>query len=338
MRKLLVAIAFVSIGVAGPYAQQPSTGSGQGKYAPPKTAWGDPDLQGIWPSTDMVGVPFERPANMGERTEVTEEEYKARLKQQQSREEADAETTVSTAPRQGDGTGPPSHWLEWGKATKQASLIVEPPDGRLPPTTPEAQRRAATLKNTYVQFDDFADPTELGPYDRCISRGPLGSVMPVIYNNGNQIFQFPGYVVIRYEMIHEVRVVPLDGRGHVSPKIRSYMGDARGRWEGNTLVVETANLNGRTGAQGNGNLLMMSDEAKIVERYTRTGPDSLQYEVIVNDPKTWTKPWKASFPLRREASYGMFEYACHEGNHAMFNILSASRSADKAGHSTGGVQ
>ena len=290
MRKLLVAIAFVSIGVAGPYAQQPSTGSGQGKYAPPKTAWGDPDLQGIWPSTDMVGVPFERPANMGERTEVTEEEYKARLKQQQSREEADAETTVSTAPRQGDGTGPPSHWLEWGKATKQASLIVEPPDGRLPPTTPEAQRRAATLKNTYVQFDDFADPTELGPYDRCISRGPLGSVMPVIYNNGNQIFQFPGYVVIRYEMIHEVRVVPLDGRGHVSPKIRSYMGDARGRWEGNTLVVETANLNGRTGAQGNGNLLMMSDEAKIVERYTRTGPDSLQYEVIVNDPKTWTKP------------------------------------------------
>ena len=336
MRKTLIAFALAAFCAAS--ANLAEAQGAKAGYAPPRTAWGDPDVQGIWPSTDMVGVPFERPANMGERTEVTEEEYKARLKQQQSREEADAETTVSTAPRQGDGTGPPSHWLEWGKATKQASLIVEPPDGRLPPTTPEAQRRAATLKNTYVQFDDFADPTELGPYDRCISRGPLGSVMPVIYNNGNQIFQFPGYVVIRYEMIHEVRVVPLDGRGHVSPKIRSYMGDARGHWEGNTLVVETANLNGRTGAQGNGNLLMMSDEAKIVERYTRTGPDSLQYGVIVNDPKTWTKPWKASFPLRREASYGMFEYACHEGNHAMFNILSASRSADKAGHSTGGVQ
>ncbi|HXD75905.1 MAG TPA: hypothetical protein VN628_19300 [Vicinamibacterales bacterium] len=234
----------------GVYAQQAKT-----SYTPPKTAWGDPDLQGLWPSTDMVGV-----------------------------------------------------------------------------------RRTATIRNTYVQFDDFDDPTGLGPYDRCISRGPLGSVFPVIYNNGNQIFQFPGYVVIRYEMIHEVRVVPLDGRSHVSPKIRTFMGDPRGHWEGNTLVVETTNLNGRTGAQGNGNLLMMSDEAKIVERYTRTGPETLQYEVTVNDPRTRTKPWTASFPLRRDMSYGMFEYACHEGNHAMFNILSASRAADKTARSTGGVQ
>ena len=117
------------------------------------------------------------------------------------------------------------------------------------------------------------------------------------------------------------------------------MGDPRGHWEGNTLVIETTNLNGRTGAQGNGNLLMMSDEAKIVERYTRTAADTLQYEVSVTDPRTWTKPWKASFPLRRESSYGMFEYACHEGNHAMSNILSAARSADKATtHTSGGVQ
>ncbi len=139
-------------------------------------------------------------------------------------------------------------------------------------------------------------------------------------------------------MIHEVRVVPLDGRAHVSSKIRSYMGDTRGHWDGNTLVVETTNLNGRTGAQANGNLMMMSDDAKIVEKFTRTGADSLQYEVTVNDPRTWTKPWTASFPLRRDMSYGMFEYACHEGNHAMSNILSASRSTDKAGNSTGGVQ
>jgi hypothetical protein len=286
----------------------------------------------------MVGVPFERPEAMGERIEVTAEEFAARQKQEQTRAAADLETGVSTAPRQGDGTGPPSHWLEWGKASKQASLIVEPLDGRLPPTTPEAQRRAASLKNTYVMFDGFADPTELGPYDRCISRGPLGSVFPVIYNNGNQIFQFPGYVVVRYEMIHEIRVVPLDGRSHVSSKIRSYMGDPRGHWEGNTLVVETTNLNGRTGATANGNLMMLSDDARIVEKFTRTGQDSLQYEVTVNDPRTWTKPWKASFPLRRDVTYGMFEYACHEGNHAMSNILSAARSADKAAASTGGVQ
>jgi len=137
-------------------------------------------------------------------------------------------------------------------------------------------------------------------------------------------------------MIHEVRVVPLDGRSHVSPRIRTYMGDPRGHWEGNTLVIETTNLNGRTGAQGNGDLLMLSYDAKIVERYTRTGADTLQYEVTVADPRTWTKPWKASFPLRRDMSYGMFEYACHEGNHAMHNILSASRAADK--DATGGVQ
>ena len=336
MRRIPIALALATLFAAGTYAQQKT------QYTPPKTAWGDPDLSGIWPSTDMVGVPFERPANFGERNEVTQEEYDSRLKQQSTREEADAETTVSTAPRQGDGTGPPSHWLEWGKASKQASLLVEPRDGRLPPTTPEAQRRAGSLRNTYVIVDGFAEAGELGPYDRCISRGPLGSIFPVIYNNGNQIFQFPGYVVIRYEMIHEVRVVPLDGRGHVSPKIRTYMGDARGHWDGNTLVVETTNLNGRTGAQANGNLMMLSDEAKIIEKFTRTAPDSLQYEVTVSDPRTWTKPWTAAFPLRRDMSYGMFEYACHEGNHAMSNILSAARSADKtdrgAASSTGGVQ
>jgi hypothetical protein len=339
MKKLSLAAAVAVVLAAGVHAQQPSTGSGQGqsRYSAPKTAWGDPDLTGLWPSTDMVGVPFERPAEFGERTEVTQQEFETRLKQQSQRSAADSEETVSTAAPQGDGTGPPSHWLEWGKASKQASLIVEPADGRLPPATAEGQRRAATLKNTYLQFDGFSDPSELGPYDRCISRGPLGSIFPVIYNNGNQIFQFPGYVVIRYEMIHEVRVIPLDGRAHLSPKIRSYMGDARGHWEGNTLVVETTNLNGRTGAQGNGNLLMMSDAAKIVERYTRTAADTLQYDVTVNDPRTWTKPWKASFPLRRDQGYGIFEYACHEGNHAMSNILSAARAADKAG-AAGGVQ
>jgi hypothetical protein len=335
MRKLLVAFAIASVSAAG--ANLAAAQSAKAGYTPPKTAWGDPDLQGLWPSTDMVGVPFERPESFGERNEVTQEEFETRLKTQQSQAAADSQETVSTE-RRGDGTGPPSHWLEWGKASRQASLIVEPLNGRLPPTTPEAQRRTASIRNTYVQFDDFDDPTQLGPYDRCISRGPLGSVFPVIYNNGNQIFQFPGFVVIRYEMIHEVRVVPLDGRAHVSSKIRTFMGDPRGHWDGNTLVVETTNLNGRTGAQGNGNLLMMSDEAKIVERYTRTGPDTLQYEVTVNDPRTWTKPWKASFPLRRDMSYGMFEYACHEGNHAMFNILSASRAADKTARSTGGVQ
>jgi hypothetical protein len=267
---------------------------------------------------------------MGARASLTPEEFAAREDQTKRRTQADAEQFVSAAPRTGDGTGPPAHWLEWGKPSTQPSLVVEPADGRLPPMTPEAQQRAASLRNTYVMFSGFNDYTDLGPYDRCISRGVLGSTFPVIYNNGNQILQFPGYVVIRYEMIHETRVIPLDGRAHTSPKIRSYMGDARGRWDGNTLVVETTNFNGRTGAQGNGNLLMTSDALQLVERFTRTGPDTVQYEVTVNDPKTWTKPWKAAFPLRRDPSYGIFEYACHEGNHAMSNILSASRADERA--------
>jgi len=276
------ALVFLALYATAVYAQQAQKSG----WTVPKTAWGDPDLQGIWPSTDMVGVPFERPAELGTRTEVTAEEFAARQKQQSQRTEADAEQFVSTAPRQGDGTGPPSHWLEWGKASTQASLVVEPPDGRLPPMTPEGQRRTSTVKNTYVVFTGFNDPTELGPYDRCISRGVLGSTFPVIYNNGNQIVQFPGYVAIRYEMIHETRIIPLDGRPHLPHTMRSYMGDARGHWEGSTLVVETTNFNGKTGAQGNGNLLMTSDALKLIERFTRTGPDTIQYEVTVDDPKT----------------------------------------------------
>jgi hypothetical protein len=130
-------------------------------------------------------------------------------------------------------------------------------------------------------------------------------------------------------MIHETRVIPLDGRPHVGPRIRQYMGDSRGRWEGNTLVVHTTNLNGRTGAQGNGNLLPLSEAAELTERFTRTGPDTIQYEVTVNDPKTWTRPWTASFPLQRDPKYAFFEYACHEGNYAMKDILSASRADER---------
>jgi hypothetical protein len=298
-------------------------------WTPPRTPWGDPDLEGIWPSTDMVGVPFERPAELAGRTELSNEEFAAREAQAGRQAQADSQEFVSTAPRTGDGTGPPSHWLEWGKPSRQASLVVEPGDGKLPPMTPAGQQRSASARSTYVVTSGFSGASDLGPYDRCISRGVLGSMFPVIYNNGNQIVQLPGYVVIRYEMIHETRIIPLDGRSHVSPAIRSYMGDPRGHWEGNTLVVQTTNFNGRTGAQANGNLSMTSDALELVERFTRTGPDTIQYQVTVNDPKTWTRPWAVAFPLRRDPDYKIFEYACHEGNHAMSNILSAARAEER---------
>ena len=322
-------IALAGSAVVAVAGQTRSSTAAQRAWTPPRTPWGDPDLEGIWPGTDMVGVPFERPAQLAGRTEISDEEFAQREAQATRQATADVEEFVSTAPRAGDGTGPPSHWLEHGKPSLQASLVVEPADGKLPPMTPEGTERSASSKNTYVMFSGFADFRDLGPYDRCISRGVLGSIFPVIYNNGNQILQMPGYVVIRYEMIHETRVIPLDGRPHLSRRIRSYMGDPRGRWEGNTLVVHTTNLNGKTGAQANGNLAMTSDSLELTERFTRTGPDTIQYEVTVNDPRTWTRPWKVAFPLRRDSSYKIFEYACHEGNHAMTNILSAARAEDR---------
>jgi hypothetical protein len=174
-------------------------------------------------------------------------------------------------------------------------------------------------------------PQDFGPYDRCISRGLLASMFPSGYSNGNQIVQAPGFVVIRHEMIHEARIIPLDGRAHVSPSIRGYMGDSRGRWEGDTLVVDTTNFNGRFGARRNGSDIPLSDALHVVERFTRTDPETLLYEVTVDDPKTWTGPWTVAYPLKQDFEYGLLEYACHEGNHyAMTNMLSGARAAERA--------
>jgi hypothetical protein len=328
----LVACAIVSLGA--------QSDSGTKSYTPPKTAWGDPDLQGIWPGTAMVGVPFERPAQFGNRLYLTDGEFKQRQKDAERQTELDNESfsvddvkaEVVAMGDVGGQTSPPPFWLERGEPSRQSSLVVDPPDGRLPPMTAEGQRRVTTTKNTYLQYTGFNSASELGPYDRCISRGVLGSMFPVVYNNGNQFIQAPGYVVLRNEMIHETRIIPLDDlsrRPPLSTKLRSYMGDSRGRFEGNTLVVRTGNFNGATGATANGNLMIMSDALELTEKFTRTGRDTIQYEVTVNDPKTWTKPWTASFPLRRDPGYRIFEYACHEGNHAMSNILSGSRSDDR---------
>ncbi len=335
----VLAAAFLGTGVASLVGQ--SRLSAQKPWTLPRLPWGDPDLQGIWPSTDMFGVPFERPAELASRTELSDKEFAEREAQFKRQSAIDLEQVPSTAARSVDkadperlGTGPPAHWVEWGKPSRQASLVVEPGDGKVPLMTSEGQRRAAAVRSTFL-VSEFYDFTWMDAYDRCISRGLLGSMFPVVYNNGNEIFQVPGYVVIRYEMIHETRVIPLDGRPHASRAIRSYMGDPRGHWDGTTLVVETTNFNGRTGAQPipiadpAAHLLTTSDALKLVERFTRTGPETIQYEVTVNDPKTWVGPWKVAFPLRRDPSYGMFEYACHEGNHAMSNALSGSRATDK---------
>jgi hypothetical protein len=172
-------------------------------------------------------------------------------------------------------------------------------------------------------------PDDLGPYDRCISRGLLGSMFPSAYNNGNEIVQAPGIVAIRNEMVHEARIIPLDSRERPSPVIRSFMGEPRGHWEGNTLVVESTHFNGRFGARGNGNNIPLSAELHVVERFTRTDAETLEYEVTVTDQKTWTSPWTVAYPMKLDNDYQMFEYACHEGNYGLPNILSAARAAEK---------
>jgi hypothetical protein len=198
--------------------------------------------------------------------------------------------------------------------------------------TAEGQKRTAAIPAS-LYYDNsgrgvFNGPEDLSVYDRCITRGLIGSMVAVGYNAGNQIVQGPGWVALRNEMIHEARMIPTDGRKHVSPAIRTYMGDSVGRWDATTLVVDTTNFNGRTGVGANGRAIYHSDALHVVERFTRVDADTIQYEAVVDDPRTWTRPFTIAFPLKRDMDYGMFEYACHEGNYGLRNILSAARAGD----------
>ncbi|PWT99212.1 MAG: hypothetical protein C5B51_27670 [Terriglobia bacterium] len=325
MRNRILAILVPGLALGAAAAGQPQS--------VPKTPWGDPDLQGIWPGN--MGVPMQRPKNLGERTALNEGEYAQRVAQAQRAAAADNEERAPKDARV--GIGPPSYWTERGKPTRQASLIIDPPDGRLPPLTPEAEK----LRREYrggrgvpAEWAGQADTYEdLNLYYRCITRGLTGSIIPVVYNNGNQILQAPGYVVIRNEMIHEARVIPLDGRPHIGAAIREYMGDSRGHWEGNTLVIETTNFTDKTsiGSNGvgyNGEGGKHSEALKIVERLTRVDGNTLHYQATVDDPKTWTRPWTMLIELKRDDKYQFLEYACHEGNYAMKDILAGARAGE----------
>ena len=295
--------------------------------SPLRTPWGDPDLQGIWPSGPLSGVPFERPPEFGLRARLTDAEFAERASAAQRQAAADAEQFVAAGPAVAVPLGP-SHWLETNRVSRQTSLIVDPPDGRLPPMTEDGARRAKAWPSTNPTVG-YARAQDFNIYDRCITRGVLGSAYPNIYSSGMEILQAPGLVVIRHEMVHETRIVPLDGRPHLPPAIRSYMGDARGRWEGATLVVETTNFNGLTGSLGrNANGNPTSTALRLVERFTRRDADTLDYSVVIDDPRTWTRPWTVGFSLSRDPEYRIFEYACHEGNYSISNMLRGFRAAE----------
>jgi hypothetical protein len=313
-------------------SQQSADSANDTPYKVPRTSWGDPDLTGVWPGTAMVGVPMQRDEKLGTRNYLTEEEYKAREAQFARQEEQDSadfslENAASTPGGDvGGPVSPPPHWLERGDPQYQASLIVDPANGRMPPLTDAGQARQAAVRAAREDRGPADSYTDRSLYDRCITRGMVGSLTPAIYNAGNQIVQSPGYVVITNEMIHEARVIPLDGRPPLGPAFKQWVGDSRGHFDGDTLVVETRNFTDRT----NVGQARHSDKLKITERYTRVDEDTLVLRITVADPETWTAPWTLELPLQLDDTYGMFEYACHEGNLAMFNILSGHRADERA--------
>jgi hypothetical protein len=297
--------------------------TGAPAYTAPRTPWGDPDLQGNYTNLWEAGTPFERPDQFAGRTleDIKGEELAAIRRAIQER--------TRTEQLAGDIGGTRWIWLDSHNHAKgsMAWFVVDPADGKIPPLTAEARaRQAARAEARKKSGRGPADSyTDRSLYDRCISRGVPGSMMPAIYGNSYQIVQAPGYVVIRYEMIHEARIIPIGDGQHLPPTVRSYMGDARGRWEGQTLVVETTNIRDEIAYRGaNGATL------KLIERFTPIAPDKVRWSVTVDDPSTWTRPWTFAMPLTLDNSEPLFDYECHEGNYAMSNILSAARAEERA--------
>jgi hypothetical protein len=297
MRQRNAVVALLATLVAGlAWAQPGGKNSGPANgYKVPRTSWGDPDISGVWPGTSMMGVPLQRDPKLGTRNVLNDAEFAARAAQAEHQLEQDNEeidvTTVDTinAGAVGSPTSPPPHWLERGAPQRQASLVVDPPNGRVPAWTDLASKRQAALREARAARGPADSYTDRSLYDRCITRG-------------------------------------LDGSPHVGGSIQQWMGDSRGHWDGDTLVVETTNFTDQTAIAGTTH----SAKLKTVERFTRVADDTLLYELTISDPETWVSPWTIQLPLQRDDNYGMFEYACHEGNRAMANILSGARATERA--------
>jgi hypothetical protein len=305
----------------------------------PRTPWGDPDLQGMWPISYVGSVPLERCEGYGGRIPdcdpdkafLTEEEYNQRLAARAARGDryarAIAEGKLGQALQEGA--------VDPTVLQRQTSLIVDPPTGRLPELTGEGRRLSALMRSSWElpgETPIWDTYTDFDTWDRCITRGMPASMFPFRYNNGLQILQTPGYVVLNMEMIHEARIVPVDGRPGLSPAVKQWLGISRGHWEGITLVIETTNF--KAGASATnigvlgappGNRFPTSEQMRITERLTRLNDQMLLYEITTQDPLVLTRPWTARFPLRLDPGYQWWEYACHEGNRTIPDYISTSR-------------
>ena len=312
----------------------PLTAQGQAEQAGPRTAWGAPDLQGMWDFRTVT--PLERPVELEDKEFLTAEDAVALRESELASRNADRRGSSQASDLE---RGYNDFWWDYGSELtedRRTSLIVDPPNGRMPPLTPaEAARaqgpRRGPPKERIVLGVVPDGPEDIGLAERCLvgfNSGP--PIMPSFYNNNVLILQAPGYVVLHTEMIHETRVIPLDGRPHLPAAMRQWLGDSRGRWEGETLVVETTNFTDKASFTGlpyqHGG---STGDMHLVERFTRAAAGQLAYEFTVTDPAAWTQPWTAVVPMRLTDS-PMFEYACHEGNYAMFNILTGSRAKERA--------
>ncbi len=319
-------VAMALGGSASVRAQPPAKPVTSRPWTAPRMPDGRPDLQGIW--TNATLTPLERPPALSNRPFLTEQEAAALEARAAGRQAAADEPTARQQALSGGDIGSYNQfWFDSGSTilpTRQTSLVVDPPDGRVP-VRPEAEaRRDAALKRS-TEHPEF-----MSVWDRCISRGVPGWIIPAGYNNAYQIVQAPGYVVIHAEMIHDARIIPTDGRPALPSTLRLLEGDSRGRWDGDTLVVETTNFSDHnwiatSAASGRIKGIPQSTALTIVERFTRTAPDRIDYEARIEDPATFTRPWSLAFPLTRDDGYRIYEYACHEGNRAIEGVLSGAR-------------
>jgi hypothetical protein len=325
----LVAVLTVTIPAAPEAAAQAAGGASAGPpvkpYTVPKTPWGEPDLQGTFSNRTIT--PFERPANVNGREFFTAEEVAA-MEKRAADQSGDDDRSKGT---RGDVERAYNDFW-WDRGTKvttlRTSLVVDPPDGRVPPQTEAAKLRAAdeakrpAFRGAGAAGRGTDTWLDRSTFERCITRGMPGAMSPTAYNNNYRITQGPGFVAIQIEMLGGARVIPTDGRKHLNPAIRHWMGNSVGRWEGDTLVVETTNFTDKVLYRG------AAENLHLVERFTRVGPDQIDYRVTISDPTTFTRPWTIAIPYVNTGEQ-MFEYACHEGNYGMEGILSGAREEER---------
>ena len=282
-----------------------------------RTPWGDPDLQGHWNNNTIV--PMERPPNLAGRDTLTDEEVAERSR---------TFSALIFAERPGDTGFYNEFWFEYGQDTNRTSLVIDRPDGKLPALTPEAAaRQRAAGPSLFYFYSPPESHEDLSFTDRCLARGMPGAMTPGFgYNHNYQILQTPDYVVVSVELIHDARIIPLDGRAHLSPNIRQWLGDSRGHWDGDTLIVETTNLTDKVTVR-DPTVFGVGENLRLIERFTRVSDDTIDYRYTVEDSTTYEEAWTAAIPMHKVEG-PIFEYACHEGNHAVPNMLRGARATD----------